>query len=59
LRSGSRGPPPNVGQILLASKDVANVQRCWGRRENKLPKRGGMPTAKLGMPFHRHGFVTN
>jgi len=40
-------------------KAVANVQRCWGRRETKLPVRRGSQTAKLGMPFHRHGFMTN
>ena len=41
-------------------KAVANVQRCWGRRESKSTVRGGgMTTAKLGVPFHRHGFMTN
>ena len=30
-------------------KAVANVKRCWGRRESKLPERGDTPTAKLEM----------
>ena len=58
MRSDGRGPPPNVGCILLARL----LQMCspvGGEEKANCPRGGGTPMAKLGMPFHRHGFMTN
>ena len=54
-----RQRPTTKRRMHPSCKAVANVQRCWGRRESKSPERGGTPTAKLGMPFNHHGFMTN
>ncbi len=54
-----RQRPTTKRRTHPSCKAVANVQRCWGRRESKMPERGGMPAAKLEMQFHRHGFMTN
>ena len=51
--------PTTKPRMHPSCKAVASVQRCWWRRESKSPERGGTPTAKLGMPFNRHGFMTN
>jgi len=60
LRSGSRGPPPNIGHILLARLSRVYSAVGGGEKAN-LRRGGGTPTtAKLGMPFNRHhGFMTN
>ena len=42
-------------------KAAANVKReaLFGEERKQIAGEGGTPTAKLGVPFHRHGLVTN
>ena len=49
----------NVWHILRARLSWMCRAVGWGGRESKLPAKGGTSKAKLGVPFHCHGFVTN
>ena len=57
LRSGGRGPPPTCDTSFL--QGCRECEALLGEEREQIASEGGTPTAKLGVPFHRHGFVTN
>ena len=59
LRSGGRGPPPTCDTSFLFLQGCRECEALLGEERKQIASEGGTPTAKLGVPFHRHGFVTN